>query len=220
MLELSKIKNIACIFADPPDNIGLQYAGFKDANDNYESWLEDVMIELVDASPMVWLSYNSKHWATVGNIVHDWDIEIKQFIQTFTFGQNCSTDCGNGHRPLLRLRQNAPLYPDAIKVPSQRQLSGDKRAAPGGKVPLDVWDFPRVTGNSKQRRPWHPTQLNEGLVERAILMSTKEGDLVVDPFGGSGTTLRVCKRLNRDCILIEKSETYYKKLCEEHDVRN
>jgi len=66
---------------------------------------------------------------------------------------------------------SAPIYPCQIRVPSWRMLNGDKRAAPDGKVPGNVWDFPRVTGNSKQRRAFHPTQLNEGLVERAILLS-------------------------------------------------
>jgi DNA modification methylase len=84
-------------------------------------------------------------------------------------------------------------------------------------VPLDVWEFPRVTGNSKQRRPYHPTQLNEGLVERAIKLSTEEGDVVCDPFGGTGTTLRVCKRINRVCHLIELDTGYCDKIAEEHD---
>lgn len=86
-------------------------------------------------------------------------------------------------------------------------LQGDKRAS-GPRVPGDVFEFSRVVGNSKQRRPWHPTQLNEGLVERCILMTTNEGDHVLDPFGGTGTTARVCQRLNRSCTLVEISPTY------------
>lgn len=69
-----------------------------------------------------------------------------------------------------------------------------------------VFDFPRVTGNSKQRCWWFPTQLHEDLVERCIKFSTKEGDTVCDPFAGSGTTLRVCKRIGRDCVGIERSK--------------
>lgn len=82
----------------------------------------------------------------------------------------------------------------------------------------DVFKFTRVTGNSKQRRKWHPTQLHEGLVERCVLLSTKPGDFVVDPFGGTGTTLRVCKRINRDCTLIELDETYCKEIVNEHSM--
>ena len=45
------------------------------------------------------------------------------------------------------------------------------------------------------RHTWHPTQLNEGLVERCIKFTTPPGEPVLDPFGGTGTTLRVCKTL-------------------------
>lgn len=74
--------------------------------------------------------------------------------------------------------------------------------------PGDVFDFPRVTGNSKQRCDWHPTQLHEELVERAVKLSTKEGDRVLDPFGGTGTTLRVCEKIGRACTLIEMDDLY------------
>jgi DNA modification methylase len=176
------------------------------------------------ASLTVWFSFNARWTIKFGVIVdaflhdnHAW--EAKPFIQTVTFGQNRNSDCGNGHRPLWRIkRKDAPLYPEAIKVPSWRQLNGDKRAAPGGRVPLDVWDFPRVTGNSRQRRKHHPTQLHEGLVERALLLTTKEGDKVLDVFSGTGTTLRVCKRINRECTSIELDPFYCSKIAEENGI--
>lgn len=213
-----------CIFADPPDNIRLGYYGYEDdlSEKQYRSLLYQWVEHFTLAAPVVWISFNARWTLAMARVMDrfielqdDW--EFKPFVQTFTFGQNNRHDCGNGHRPLWRLKHtSAPLYPDAIKVPSWRQQNGDKRAAPGGRVPLDVWDFPRVTGNSKQRRSWHPTQLNEGLVERAILLSTQPGDSVCDPFGGTGTTLRVCKRLERDCTLIEASEVYCDRIQEEH----
>ena len=52
------------------------------------------------------------------------------------------------------------------------------------------------------------TQLNEGLVERCLGLSTIEGGHVVDPFAGTGTTLRVCRRIGRRCTLIEQEKTY------------
>ncbi len=80
----------------------------------------------------------------------------------------------------------------------------------------DVFRYTRVTGNSKQRRKWHKTQLNEGLVERCILSCTKEGDHVVDPFAGTGTTLRVCERINRKCTTMDISRNYCERIAEEH----
>lgn len=85
-------------------------------------------------------------------------------------------------------------------------------------IPDDHFDFARVTGNSKQRRSYHPTQLNEGLVERCILLSTKPGDLICDPFLGSGTTLRVCKRIKRQCIGIEIDKDYCARIAAEHNM--
>jgi hypothetical protein len=83
----------------------------------------------------------------------------------------------------------------------------------------DVFNFPRVTGNSKQRRPWHPTQLNEGLVERCIKLTTPPGESVLDPFGGTGTTLRVCRRLSHPCTLIEIDEDYCARIAAEHGMK-
>ena len=219
---LPTLEPAAAIFIDPPDGINLKYEGVSDRYDDYTGWLTTVLTGCIAKAPTVWVSYNAlhdlpvKHWAYEYRLLHP-EVEIRPFVQHFTFGQNRNSDCGNGHRPLLRIRQpGAPLYPDQIKVPSWRMLNGDKRAAEGGRVPLDAWDFPRVTGNSKQRRPHHPTQLHEGLVKRALLLTTREGDHVIDCFAGTGTTLRVCKRIGRRCTLVELSPFYCEKIAEEH----
>jgi hypothetical protein len=83
----------------------------------------------------------------------------------------------------------------------------------------DVFNFPRVTGNSKQRRKWHPTQLNEGLVERCIKLSCKPYDTVIDPFAGTGTTLRVCKNLGIACTTSDIDHTYCEKIAEENNLQ-
>lgn len=215
------------VFADPPDAIGLKYNSFNDRikPSDYQQLLWDWLFCFTKVSPVVWFSFNAKWTFAFGWVVHEFlklapEWEAKPFVQHFTFGQNRKTDCGNGHRPLWRIKhKDAPLYPDAIKVPSWRELNGDKRAAVGGRVPLDAWDFPRVTGNSKQRRAYHPTQLHEGLVERAIKLTTTEGQHVLDPFGGTGTTLRVCKAIGRQCTLVEIDPFYCKKIAEEHKLK-
>lgn len=47
-------------------------------------------------------------------------------------------------------------------------------------------------------------------------MSTLEGGTVLDPFGGTGTTLRVCKAIGRNCTLIELSRPYCEEIAKEH----
>jgi len=225
VLESGAIGSVNCIFADPPDNIGLFYCDGKDLvpDCEYLTWLGQCIRHFLPITDTLWLSFNAKWMLDLSCVLDELihaplrNLEARFCIQTFTFGQHRQTDLGYGYRPLLRLRyENAPIYPDQVRVPSWRQEHGDKRADPRGRVPSDVFNFPRVTGNSQQRRTWHPTQLHEGLIERCIKLSTKEGDVVLDPFAGTGTTLRVCKRINRSCILIEKNAYYCEKLAEEH----
>ena len=214
------------IFGDPPDNIGLGYKEYNDKlrDGEYFKLLSDWLQVFVRRSKTVWFSYNAKWTFALGGLVsgllaREIGLEARLFIQHFTFGQNRDTDCGNGYRPLLRIRRtDAPLFPEAIKVPSWREVHGDKRARSGGKVPLDAWDIPRVTGNSKQRRVWCPTQLNELLVERALLLTTPPGGTVCDPFAGTGTTLRVAKQHNMPCTLIEIDRSYCDEIGKEHNL--
>ena len=216
------------IFADPPDNIGLGYNGYKDnlSRGDYVKLLREWLECFIYRARTAWFSYNAKWTFEVGRIVAELvetrtePLEAKACVQTFSFGQHRQEDLCNNHRPLLRLRwPTAPLFPDAIRIESQRQKDGDKRADPRGRVPGDWFDFTRVTGNSKQRRTWHPTQLNEGLVERCIRLTTPEGGSVLDPFGGTGTTLRVCKRLGMDCTLIELDKLYCQRIGQEHSLK-
>ena len=220
---LTKLGEVTCIFADPPDNIDLKYGRYKDEmpDGEYLKLFQQWLRLFVEKAATVWISFNAKWTFAVGGMVdlliQESGIEAKPCVQTFTFGQHRHTDLGNNHRPLWRLRwKDAPLYPEQIRVPSWRQQNGDKRADPRGRVPGDVFDFPRVTGNSRQRRRWHPTQLHEDLVERCIKLSTREGDTVCDPFAGTGTVLRVCKRINRQCISIDISPTYCAEIAKEH----
>ncbi len=93
-------------------------------------------------------------------------------------------------------------------------ILGDARAS-GPRVPDDVWEFPRVTGNSAERCPWHPTQHPLALMERIIKFSTKPGDLVLDYFMGTGTTLRSCMKLGRSCVTADISLNYCQRVAEE-----
>lgn len=211
------------IFADPPDGINLQYNEYNDRvtpaqyRDLVDEWVYSF---IYSGATCIWLSFNSRWTLDFAKAVSNWihsDWEFKPCVQTFTFGQHNHRDLGNNHRPLWRLRKKGhPLFPDRVRVPSWRQLNGDKRADPRGRVPGDVLDFPRVTGNSKQRRAYHPTQLHEGLVERCLLLTCREGARVLDPFGGTGTTLRVCKKLGIDCDLMEIDRYYCERIREEH----
>ncbi len=69
----------------------------------------------------------------------------------------------------------------------------------------NVWDIPAINNMAKERTGY-PTQKPEELLKRIILASSREGDIVFDPFAGSGTTLYVSKNLNRRFIGIDNSK--------------
>jgi len=78
----------------------------------------------------------------------------------------------------------------------------------------DTWFYSRVAGTFKERQGFHGCQMPEQLLGRIIKACSNEGELVVDPFGGSGTTLAVAKKLDRRFLGFELSEDYVKKITE------
>lgn len=100
--------------------------------------------------------------------------------------------------------KNYEFYLDRIRVPPKTQ---DKRNNPIGANPTNVWYYPIVKGNSRERN-FHPAQYPEKMIERIIKACSNEGDLVLDPFLGSGTTSVAAKKLNRNSIGFEINPTY------------
>lgn len=206
---------VSLIMADPPDNLGLDYGPcYKDKRYDYYQWLELVVRRALPKCKTLWLSYYHAHDFEITHFVREIikdvhrSFEPKKFIWRFTFGQYQDTDCGSGFRFLLRLRRPDAVHNvDAIRVPSARMESGDSRAA-GPRVPDDVWDFPRVVGNAKERRPWHPTQHPNVLYERIIKLSSNPNDVCVDLFGGTGTMIRTCRALVRRPLISEINPDY------------
>lgn len=200
-------------FADPPDAINLKYTGYKDkmSGSEYEHMLYTILLRGSDLFDFIWLSVNSRWTAIIGHVTYEFqkvrpDWEFKPCIQTFTFGQHRHSDFGNNYRLLYRYQKtSAQRYMDAVRVPSWRQKNGDKRADKRGRVPGDVFDFPRVTGNSKQRRAFSPTQLHEGLYERCIRSCCQPGHTVIDLFAGSGTLGRVAEKCKVNSLMLEVS---------------
>jgi len=99
------------------------------------------------------------------------------------------------------------------RVPSVRNgRFGKTKFDDRGKNPGDVWgDIKQLTYKSKElvnRQTLNTIQKPERLMERLILASSNENDLVLDPFAGVGTVPAVCKRLGRHFVSIEKNQEY------------
>jgi DNA modification methylase len=96
------------------------------------------------------------------------------------------------------------FYLDRIRVPNK---TGDKRNNPNGANPTDVWYFPLVKGNSKERN-LHPAQFPEAMIDRIVQACSDVGNLVLDPFCGSGTTLKVAVERGRNALGFEIEPMY------------
>ncbi len=217
---LNETPRVGAFFMDPPDNIGLAYSVYDDRLPAhvYYGWLESLLMRAMLRAPIVWLSYYFRHDLRVSSIVDRMIRDTfgawkwKKILWRYTFGQYTDNDIPNGYRPLLLLTgHGVKLNYDSIRVPSERQIIGDARAA-GFRIPDDVWEIPRVTGNSLERRAWHPTQHPERLMERIMALSNTGAGRFVDLFGGTGTTLRVAKRLGLPAAVVELDALYCEKM--------
>ncbi len=208
------------IFADPPYNIGVDYGDGSDADsmedadylDWVSEWIELCVSALADDGSL-WIVISDEYAADYHVLLRDHGLHIRAWIKWYeTFGVNRPNNFGKTSRHILYAVIDPKYYvfnAEAVTCKSARQEKyGDKRAAPDGKIWDDVWIIPRVTGTSSERVPGVPTQLPLELVSAVVGCASDPGDLVVDPFSGSGTTGVACVRLGRKYIGIDKSDDF------------
>ena len=207
------------IFADPPFNIGFGYDLYRDNRDydEYTDWTRQWMRACTDfltPTGAFWVAIGSEYAAEVRAIGRECDLHLRNWIiWHYTFGQNTKAKFARSHAHLFYFTKDArefTFHGDAVRVLSDRQKEyADRRAHPLGRVPFDVWtEFPRVCGSFAEREGWHPCQMPESLLARIIRVSSNPGDLVFDPFAGSGTTLVTAKKTGRRYLGTEISPDY------------
>lgn len=95
-----------------------------------------------------------------------------------------------------------------------KEINPEKQKNGKEKQMRDFWEMPLVQGKERLKgedgKALHPTQKPEEMLKRIILASSNEGDIVLDPFMGSGTTAFVAQKYNRNFIGIEKENKYVK----------
>jgi DNA modification methylase len=212
------------VFADPPFNIGYTYDVYDDAREraDYLAWSNRWVLaccRVLAPTGSLFLAIGDEYAAEYKLILQSAGLHFRNWIiWHYRFGPHQQKKFGRDHAHILYFTRDPERFtfnPDAVKVPSVRQQLGDKRAKAGGRVPGDVWQFeacdvwsvPRLPGNAKERTG-HPCQMPESIITRIILAASNAGELVVDPFCGSGTTVAVAKRLGRRCLTAELSEDY------------
>ena len=224
-------------FADPPFNIGYDYDTYDDRRtaDDYLAWSKRWMAEVVRVlrpDGTFWLAIGDEYAAELKVMAtRELGLTCRSWVVWYyTFGVNCRQKFSRSHAHLFHFVRDPGAFTfnvDSIRVPSARELVyGDRRAAPAGRLPDDTWIlrpqdlpegfaadddtwyFPRVCGTFKERSGWHGCQMPEQLLGRIIRASSNPGDLVIDPFGGSGTTLAVARKLGRAWVGCELSPQY------------
>jgi site-specific DNA-methyltransferase (adenine-specific) len=226
-------------FADPPFNIGYQYDVYNDKQDykSYLDWTQQWMAavcRVLTPTGTFWIAIGDEYAAEIKMIAQkDLGLTCRSWVVWYyTFGVNCTKKFSRSHAHLFHFVKNRKKFTfndKAIRVPSARQtVYADDRAKPDGRLPddtwilrpqdvdgftpdQDTWYFPRVAGTFKERAGFHGCQMPEQLLGRIIRLCSNTGNLVLDPFAGSGTTLAVAKKLGRRWLGCEISEQYAQK---------
>jgi site-specific DNA-methyltransferase (adenine-specific) len=227
-------------FADPPFNIGYRYDVYDD-NRDYRAYLDWTRAWMGQVSRALkphgtfWVAIGDEYAAEIKLIAqNDLGLVCRSWvIWYYTFGVNCTKKFSRSHAHLFHFVKDGRQFTfndAAVRVPSARQLVyADARAHPAGRLPddtwilrpqdvpdgfaadNDTWYFPRVAGTFKERAGFHGCQMPEQLLGRIVRCCSNPGELVLDPFTGSGTTLAVAKKLGRQWLGFELSEDYARK---------
>jgi DNA modification methylase len=209
------------VFADPPFNIGYKYDVYEDtkAYDEYYAWTRAWMTackNILKPTGSFWVAIGAEYAAEVRFIGRELGLTLRNWvIWHYTFGQNTKRKFARSHTHLFYFTADPVEFAfndEAVRTFSDRErVYRDKRANPAGRLPDDVWtEFPRVCGTFAQREGWHPCQMPESLLARIVRVCSRPGDVVFDPFAGSGTTAVAAKRLGRRYAGIDISEDYVK----------
>jgi site-specific DNA-methyltransferase (adenine-specific) len=228
LLGVTRSESIDCVFADPPFNLGKEYRnGFEDEWDHHASYLEWCQTWLLECVRVLTpggalFVYALPRWAYRFAAFLDDKLEFRHWIalsmkSTYPRGKKLYP----AHYALLYFTKGHPRVFEKVRlpVPSCRHCGGDlkdygghrKSLNPAGLNLTDFWDdtSPNRHRNSKARPGVN--ELKPMIPARAIALATRVGDVVLDPFGGGGSTYQEAQRTERfwlgselgDCTAIE-----------------
>lgn len=204
------------IITSPPYNIGKEYEKVSPI-EKYLNQQEEVIKECVrvlnDEGSICWEVGNHMNGEVypldilLYPIFKKYGLKLRnRIIWHFGHGLHASKRFSGRHEAILWFTKNDNYHfnLDPIRVPQKypqkKHYKGKKKGQlsgnPLGKNPSDVWDIPNVKSNHPEKTE-HPCQFPIELVERLVLSMTNEGDLVIDPFMGSGSTAIASVKNNR-----------------------
>ena len=215
------------MIVDPPYNLSKDYEGkkFSATNDEeYEKytvdWIEKIK-PLLKQTASVYICCDWKSSLIIGSVLKKyfklqnritWQREKgrgananwKNAMEDIWFATNSDTYTFNLDAVKIRKKVIAPYKINGQPKDWEETKYGNYR----NTCPSNFWDDISIPYWSMAENTAHPTQKPEKLIAKLILASSNEGDIVFDPFLGSGTTSVVCKKLNRQYCGIEQNERY------------
>lgn len=154
-----------------------------------------------------WLIWHYKNKANLGQ---DWG-RSHESILLFRKSETPPLNIDNIRIPYGNHTLKYPNHPQASTSQYGRGQASDRSQNwapnPQGAKPKDVIEIP-TTCNGMQEKTPHPTQKPEALIRKFVLASSQRGDVVLDPFSGSGTTLVVAEQLGRRWLGCESNSEY------------
>jgi len=214
--EMKKLpdRTIRLIVTDPPYNLNKNYGNNQDKLefdayiDFSRQWLTEAKRVLTDDGT-IYVFMGMRYISYIFNILEqELNMTFNSWITWFyTQGIGKTKGFSPRHDDILmftKSSKNFVFHLDNIRVPQKfyRSVNNMRGANPG-----NVWEFSHMHYCNKNRKK-HPTQKPEGLYERMILASSDPGDVVLDPFVGSGTALRVCQQTDRSGIGFDMNPEY------------
>lgn len=216
--EMRKIpaQSVRLIITDPPYNLSKDYGNNQD-NWDFDAyldfsrqWLGEAKRILTDDGT-IYVFMGMRYISYIYAILErELGLTFNSWITWFyTQGIGKTKGFSPRHDDILMFTKHPQKYVfhlDDVRIPQKfyRSINNMRGANPG-----NVWEFSHMHYCNKNRKK-HPTQKPEGLYERMILASSDCGDLVLDPFVGSGTLLRVCQQTGRRGIGIDINAEYIK----------
>lgn len=221
--ELKSIdeKSIDMVFADPPyflSGDGITCSGGKMVCVNKGDWDKKISVKekhefnkkwikeckrLLKDNGTIWISGTLHNIYSIGEALEEEGFKIINNITWRKLNPPPNISC----RAFTHSTETIVWAKKDIKNNKHKFNYNDMKELNGGKQMKDVWEM-SLTKPSEKKHGKHPTQKPIALLERIILASTNEGDLILDPFNGSGTTGIVAHMLNRRYIGIDNVQEY------------
>jgi site-specific DNA-methyltransferase (adenine-specific) len=205
--------SVDLIVTDPPYNLSKDYGNNRDSlnHDEYlkfsQEWLTEA-VRVLKPTGTIYLFMGVRYISYIYMMLEkEFGLHFNSWITwAYTQGIGKTRGFSPRHDDILMFTKTKKFKfnLDDVRVPQKyyRSVNNMRGANPG-----NVWEFSHVHYCQASRQN-HPTQKPEAILERMILASSDKNDVVLDPFCGSGSSLRVCQQLNRRGIGIEINEQY------------